>query len=88
MTADEALAALPDWEARAGGTAIGRRFRFDSFSQAWGFMSRVARAAEAMDHHPDWSNSDRTVDITLTTHSAGGVTRLDAELAARIDALA
>ena len=90
MTPQEVEAALPDlpgWEARAGGAAIGRRFRFADFSEAWGFMSRVALAAEAMDHHPDWSNSYRTVDITLTTHSAGGVTRLDLDLAARIDAL-
>ena len=82
-----ALADLPGWEPRADGRAIGRRFRFTDFSEAWGFMSRVALAAEAMDHHPDWSNSYRTVDVTLTTHSAGGVTRLDLDLAARIDAL-
>ena len=90
MTPDEvssALAVLPGWEARGDGRAIGRRFRFADFSEAWGFMSRVALAAEAMDHHPDWSNSYRDVDVTLTTHSAGGVTKLDLDLAARIDAL-
>ncbi len=86
MTVEEALAGLPDWEPRAGGAAIGRRFRFAGFPEAWAFMSRVALAAEAMDHHPDWSNSYRTVDITLTTHSAGGLTALDRDLALRIDA--
>ena len=90
MTPEEvssALAVLPGWESRADGRAIGRRFRFADFSEAWRFMSRVALAAEAMDHHPDWSNSYRDVDVTLTTHSAGGVTKLDLDLAARIDAL-
>ncbi len=84
---DAALTGLPDWEARNGGRAIGRRLLFADFSEAWGFMCRVALAAEAMDHHPDWSNGYRTVDIALTTHSAGGVTKLDLDLAARIDAL-
>ena len=82
-----ALAGLPGWEPRDEGRAIGRRFRFADFSEAWGFMTRVALAAEAMDHHPDWSNSYRTVDVALTTHTAGGVTKLDLDLAARIDAL-
>lgn len=82
-----ALADRPGWEARRDGAAIGRRFGFRDFSEAWGFMSRVALAAEAVDHHPDWSNSYRTVDVTLTTHSAGGVTERDLALAARIDAL-
>jgi len=64
-----------------------KTFEFRDFSQAFGFMTRVALIAEAMDHHPEWSNVYRKVSIDLTTHEAGGVTGLDCELAARIDAL-
>ena len=73
---------------RADGTAIARQFRFADFSQAFGFMTRVALAAETLDHHPDWSNVYSTVDITLSTHDAGGLTELDFTLAAKIDAIA
>ena len=79
------LAALPEWRFEAG--AISREFRFGSFSEAFAFMTRVALLAEARDHHPDWSNSYDRVRITLSTHSAGGLTGRDAELARAIDAL-
>ncbi|CUH38801.1 Putative pterin-4-alpha-carbinolamine dehydratase [Jannaschia seosinensis] len=66
---------------------IRRRFSFDDFSQAWGFMSRVALLAEAANHHPDWRNVWNKVDITLTTHDAGGLTDKDTDLARAIDKL-
>jgi 4a-hydroxytetrahydrobiopterin dehydratase len=83
-----ALEALPDWSYDAEERAIRRSFRFADFSEAFGFMSRVALEAEKADHHPDWSNSWNRVEIALTTHSAGGVTPRDVALAGRIDALA
>lgn len=69
------------------GGALTRRFAFADFSEAWAFMSRVALIAEAMDHHPDWSNVWNKVEIRLTTHDAGGLTAKDREMADRIDAL-
>jgi 4a-hydroxytetrahydrobiopterin dehydratase len=64
-----------------------RRFVFDNFVEAFGFMSRVALLAESMDHHPDWSNVYNRVDIYLTTHDAGGISERDFILAARINKL-
>ncbi len=85
-----ALAALPEWRlAGVGdGDAIARSFRFRDFSQAWAFMARVALAAEKADHHPDWRNSWNRVDISLSTHDAGGITARDFALAEVIDRLA
>ena len=80
-----ALAALPRWTLREG--KLRHERRFVDFSEAWGFMSRVALLAEAMDHHPEWTNVWNRVTIDLTTHDAGGVTRLDVELATKIDKL-
>lgn len=62
-----------------------RVFTFKDFSEAWAFMTRVALAAEAMNHHPDWSNVWDRVTIDLMTHDAGGISRRDFELAARIE---
>jgi 4a-hydroxytetrahydrobiopterin dehydratase len=84
----EALAALPGWNWDEGAQAIRRSLRFRDFSEAFGFMTRVALAAEKADHHPDWSNSWNRVDIALSTHSEGGVTAKDVALARAIDALA
>ena len=84
----EALSALPGWSYDGEAVAIRSGFRFRDFSEAFAFMTRVALAAEKADHHPDWSNSWNRVEIALTTHSAGGVTRKDVELAALIEALA
>lgn len=83
-----ALAGLPDWGWDAGRDAIQRSFRFADFNAAFGFMTRVALLAERADHHPEWSNVWNKVEIALTTHSAGGLTRLDIALAAAIDAVA
>jgi 4a-hydroxytetrahydrobiopterin dehydratase len=81
----EALAGLAGWTETQGRDAITKRFQFRNFSEAWGFMSRVALVAEAMDHHPEWSNVYRTVDVTLSTHDAGGLTELDIRLARAMD---
>lgn len=80
-----ALAGAAGWTLAADKSAIARTFEFRNFSEAFGFMSRVALAAEKMDHHPDWSNVYRTVEIRLNTHDAGGLTALDFELAHKID---
>jgi 4a-hydroxytetrahydrobiopterin dehydratase len=83
-----ALAAtLPKWTLVEGRDAITRSFRFADFSAAWGFMSRVALIAEKHDHHPEWCNVWNKVDITLSTHDAGGISRNDVALAKAIDAL-
>lgn len=84
LTSEERTAALndlPDWREAEGRDAICRTFRFKSFSEAWGFMSRVALTAEKMDHHPEWFNVYDRVEVTLATHDAGGLTRLDIQLA-------
>ena len=78
---------LPHWSMVAGRDAIRRVFRFADFSEAWAFMSRVALLAEKMDHHPEWSNVGSRVEIVLTTHDAGGVSRRDVALAQAIDAI-
>jgi 4a-hydroxytetrahydrobiopterin dehydratase len=93
LTPEEAaalLAAHPEWAAAREGKAIARTFRFANFSEAWGFMNRVALLAEAQDHHPEWFNVYNRVEVTLTTHDAGetgGLSARDAKLAAAIDAL-
>ena len=81
-----ALAALPLWALRADGLAITRTFRFTDFAEAFGFMTRVAILAEKADHHPEWFNVYNRVEITLTTHDAGGLSARDAALAGAIDA--
>lgn len=84
---EAALAGLPGWTLRADGKAIIRSFRFRDFTEAWAFMERVAALAEAQDHHPEWSNVYNGVEITLTTHDAGGLSARDVRLARDIDAL-
>lgn len=84
---DAALDALPEWTLRADGKAIMRSFRFRDFAQAWAFMGKVAALAEAQDHHPEWFNVYNRVEITLTTHEAGGLSARDVRLARDIDAL-
>ena len=85
---DAALAELPQWTLRGDGLAIEREFKFKNFSEAWGFMNRVALIAEKHDHHPEWSNVYNRVAITLTTHDAGGLSERDAKMALAIDKLA
>lgn len=82
-----ALDLLPDWAIDASGASISRQFSFSNFSAAFGFMTRVALLAEKADHHPEWSNVYNKVTINLTTHSAGGLTQKDVDLAKAIDAL-
>ena len=82
---DEALEVLVDWSHCEERNAIQKKFQFKNFNQAFGFMIRVALQAEKMDHHPEWTNVYNTVDITLTTHDAGGVTEKDIDLANFMD---
>lgn len=84
----EGLARLPAWHAVPHRDAIQRSFRFDDFNAAWGFMSRVALLAEKHGHHPEWFNVYDRVDITLSTHDAGGLSELDLDLAEAIDRVA
>lgn len=79
---------LPDWSMVPGRDAIQRRFTFADFNAAFGFMSRVALLAERQDHHPEWFNVWNRVDITLSTHDAGGLSLRDIALAEAIDAVA
>jgi len=79
---------LDGWSEVPDRDAIRRSFTFKSFNAAFGFMSRVALKAEKMDHHPEWFNVYNRVDVTLTTHSADGVTELDVTLAAFMNAVA
>lgn len=76
-----ALQELQGWTEVEGRDAIQRTFKFKNFNQAFGFMSRVAMQAEKMDHHPEWFNVYATVEVTLSTHDAAGLTELDVKLA-------
>ena len=84
----EALAQLSGWELLPERDAIGKQFRFRDFNAAFGWMTRVALVAEKLDHHPEWSNVYRTVDVVLSTHDAGGLTGLDIRLAQAMDRFA
>jgi 4a-hydroxytetrahydrobiopterin dehydratase len=87
---EQLLADHPQWSLARGGKAITRTFQFRDFSEAWGFMSRVALFAEAQDHHPEWFNVYARVEVTLTTHDAGqagGLSQRDAVMARAIDAI-
>ena len=83
-----ALDELRAWTHDPARDAISRELVFSNFNQAWGFMSRVALKAEALNHHPEWRNVYNRVEITLTTHDVGGLTELDLKLARFIDRLA
>lgn len=85
----DALETLPGWSALATGRdAIQRTYKFTDFNAAFGFMTQVALKAEKLDHHPEWANVYNRVEVTLTTHDAGGVTALDVEMATFMDAAA
>lgn len=91
LTADArkaALAKLSGWSDVAGRDAIARKFTFRDFNEAFGFMTRAALVAEKMDHHPEWFNVYKTVEVTLSTHDAGGVTELDVRLAEAMNRMA
>ncbi len=76
------------WAMVDGRDAIAKTYQFDNFVDAFGWMTRVAIWAEKWDHHPEWSNVYKTVQVTLTTHDVGGLSSLDAKLARKMDALA
>ena len=84
----DAMTGLSAWTLADDGKSISREFRFRDFGEAFGFMARVALAAEKMDHHPDWSNVWNRVTVELWTHDAGGITDLDFELAQAMDRFA
>ena len=83
-----ALAKLKGWHMVIGRDAITKSFKFNDFSEAFGFMARSALVAEKLDHHPEWFNVYAKVDVTLATHDAGGVTALDVQLAEAMNAIA
>lgn len=87
LGASRVLEDLQGWTAVEGRDAIRKVYEFADFNAAWGFMNRVALKAEQMNHHPEWFNVYNKVDVTLATHDAGGVTQLDLDLAAFMDAL-
>jgi len=82
---DAALTQLSGWSLREDGLAICKTYRFADFGEAFAFMTRVAIAAEKADHHPEWFNVYNRVDVTLTTHDAGGLSRRDVALAQAMD---
>lgn len=84
----KALQGLEGWSDVAGRDAIQKTYRFKNFRQAFGFMAQSALVAEKMDHHPEWSNVYGKVDVTLTTHSAHGLSQLDVTLAEKMDEIA
>src|ERR1700731_957640 len=83
-----ALQGLSGWSELAGREAIARTFVFKDFNEAFGFMTRAALVAEKSDHHPEWRNVYKTVEVVLATHDAGGVTKRDIELATAMNAIA
>ncbi len=83
-----ALAQLSGWEELPQRDAIKKTFQFRDFNEAFGFMTRAALIAEKMDHHPEWFNVYKTVEVTLTTHDADGLSQNDIELARAMDQLA
>ena len=83
-----ALKELTGWSEAKGRDAIARTFTFKDFNEAFGFMARVALVAEKRDHHPEWRNVYKTVEVVLTTHDADGVTQKDVDLAKAMDSIA
>lgn len=81
----QALGELTNWQLVEGRSAICRQFKFKNFNEAFGFMTRAALVAEKINHHPEWSNVYNSVDVTLSTHDAGGITELDIKLAKAMD---
>lgn len=93
LMAEERKAMLPPltesgWQMVEGRDAIRKVWKFRNFSEAWGFMTRAALVAEKLNHHPEWKNVYNTVDVTLATHSCGGLSELDMKLATAMDRLA
>ncbi len=91
LSAEEKKAALnklTGWNPAPDRDAICKTFVFADFNAAFGWMARVALQAEKINHHPEWSNVYKTVEVTLTTHDAGGVSTLDIDLADFMDKIA
>jgi len=88
LAVDTVLAQLSGWSAAEGREAIVKTFKFKDFNEAFGFMTRIALAAEKLDHHPEWFNVYNRVEVLLATHDADGVTELDLTLAKIMDAAA
>ena len=84
----DALAGIPGWTEMKGRDAIRKSYKFKDFNEAFGFMCRAALIAEKMDHHPEWFNVYNSVEVTLSTHDAGGLTEKDIALASAMNALA
>jgi 4a-hydroxytetrahydrobiopterin dehydratase len=84
---DQELKTLNGWTKVDGRPAIFKAYKFKNFVEAFGFMTKAALIAEKMDHHPEWFNVYNKVEVTLTTHSKGGVTELDMALAKAMDSL-
>ncbi|KAB2920103.1 MAG: 4a-hydroxytetrahydrobiopterin dehydratase [Hyphomicrobiaceae bacterium] len=82
------VARLPQWHMAPGRDALQKSFKFKDFNAAFGFMTRAALVAEQMNHHPEWFNVWNRVDVTLSTHDAGGLTELDVKLAEAMDRIA
>lgn len=82
---EEALKGLKGWSKVRGRDAIEKSYKFKDFNEAFGFMTRVALAAEKADHHPEWANVYNRVDVVLTTHDVGGVSEKDVALATLMD---
>jgi 4a-hydroxytetrahydrobiopterin dehydratase len=85
---EKAIDALHGWHEVEGRDAITKTYTFLDFNEAFGFMCRVALQAEKMNHHPEWFNVYKTVTVTLATHDAGGITKLDIKLAEEMDRFA
>ena len=83
----EVLDELDEWDYDEARDGLTRKFVFDDFVEAFGFMTRVAILAEKADHHPEWSNVYNRVDVLLTTHDAGGLSQRDVDMARAMDAL-
>ncbi len=88
ITIQAELAGLDGWVLSPDRLSISKTFAFNNFNRAFAFMTSVAMAAEKLDHHPEWSNVYGNVSITLTTHSVGGLTKLDFKLAEAIESFA
>jgi 4a-hydroxytetrahydrobiopterin dehydratase len=86
---DHAIEALEGhgWQQVEGRDAITKRYVFSDFNEAFGWMTRIALVAEHMNHHPEWFNVYKTVEVTLTTHDVGGISNLDVALASKMDRL-
>ncbi len=87
---DAALAEVTGrgWSHDTARDAISKTFSFTDFSEAFGWMTRVAMVAEQINHHPEWSNVYKTVEVTLTTHDVGGLSTLDIAMASKMDRMA